>query len=68
MKFLRKQTETCCINNEFIRTRMLVFYNVWNHIHRDARVPKDVQVEVLWWDLINEEANQSPWPIAEVGT
>lgn len=48
---------------------MLVFHNVWNHFHRDARVPKDsVQVEVLWQDLINEEANQSPWPVAEVGT
>ena len=37
---------------------MLVLPIVWNHIHRDTRVPKDsVQVEVLWQDLINEEAN-----------
>ena len=48
---------------------MLVFRNVWDYIDLDARVrKKSILLKVLWQDLICEEANKSPWAVAEVGT
>ena len=48
---------------------MFVFHNVRNYIDRDARFRKEaIEVESHWEGFICEEANKSPWPVAEVGT